>query len=152
MFGKNKKKKELIKNLPELLKRVQEEHMVSPSDIPPAETLQEKLAHCDFTKFPTLKEKLTEAVDSMLDQDIAELMSIVPQDADEPAISGGAFADVKDTMSPFGFMKCEVCNGLISKYRINRIHVTYFLDAYDCASFLRISIIYIFKEKKSVKN
>ena len=86
MFGKGKRKKELIKNLPELLKRVQEEHMVSPSDIPPAENLQEKLANCDFTKFPTLKEKLTEAVDSMLDQDIAELMSIVPQDADEPAI------------------------------------------------------------------
>ena len=108
MFGKGKRKKELIKNLPELLKRVQEEHMVSPSDIPPAENLQEKLANCDFTKFPTLKEKLTEAVDSMLDQDIAELMSIVPQDADEPAITGGAFADVKDTLSPFGFMKCEV--------------------------------------------
>ena len=108
MFGKGKRKKELIKNLPDLLKRVQEEHLVSSSDIPPAENLQDKLANCDFTKFPTLKEKLIEAVDSMLDQDIAELMGIVPQDADEPAIQGGAFADVKDMLSPFGFQRCEV--------------------------------------------
>ena len=108
MFGKNKKKKELIKNLPALLKRVQEEHMVSPSDIPPAESLQSKLQLCDFTKFPTLKEKLVQNVDEMLDQDIAELMSIVPQDSEDQPISGGAFADVKDTTSPFGFMKCEV--------------------------------------------
>ena len=108
MFGKSKKKKELIKNLPTLLKRVQEEHMVSPSDIPPAEALQTKLQLCDFTKFPTLKEKLVQNVDEMLDQDIAELMSIVPQDSEDQPISGGAFADVKDTTSPFGYMKCEV--------------------------------------------
>lgn len=108
MFGKSKKKKELIKNLPTLLKRVQEEHMVSPSDIPPAESLQSKLQLCDFTKFPTLKEKLVQNVDEMLDQDIAELMSIVPQDSEDQPISGGAFADVKDTTSPFGYMKCEV--------------------------------------------
>ena len=40
--------------------------------------------------------------------EIDRYRSIVPQDADEPAISGGAFADVKDMMSPFGFMRCEV--------------------------------------------
>ena len=108
MFGKGKRKKELIKNLPTLLTRVQQEHMVSNSDMPPAENMQAKLALCDFTKFPPLKEKLIQAVDQMLDQDIAELMGIVPQDAEEQPISGGAFSDVKDTISPFGFMKCEV--------------------------------------------
>ena len=110
MFGKSKKKKALIKDLPTLLKRVQEEHLVSASDIPPSETLQAKLQGCDFTKFPPLKKNLIQAVEEMLDQDIAELMSIVPQDAEEPAISGGAFSDVKDTISPFGYMKCEVYN------------------------------------------
>ena len=77
MFGKGKRKKELIKNLPELLKRVQDEHLVSASDIPPVEGLQEKLKNCDFTKFPTLKKNLTDAVDNMLDQDIAELMYVL---------------------------------------------------------------------------
>ena len=103
-----RKKKELLRDLPTLFKKIQEEHLVSPSDIPPAESLQSKLQLCDFTKFPTLKEKLVQNVDEMLDQDIAELMSIVPQDSEDQPISGGAFADVKDTTSPFGYMKCEV--------------------------------------------
>jgi hypothetical protein len=34
-------------------------------------------------------------------------MSIMPQDSEEPSISGGAFDDVKDTVSPFGFLRCE---------------------------------------------
>ena len=34
-------------------------------------------------------------------------MSIVPEDAEEPGITGGAFVDVKDTISPFGFQRCE---------------------------------------------
>ena len=108
VFGKGKKKKSLIKHLPDLFKRVQTEHLVSASDLPPLEAMQNKLLACDFTKFPALREKLIQSVDQMLDQDIAELMSIVPQDADEPVIQGGAFNDVKDTQSPFGFMKCEV--------------------------------------------
>jgi len=40
-------------------------------------------------------------------QDIADLMAIVPEDAEEPGITGGAFVDVKDTISPFGFQRCE---------------------------------------------
>jgi len=40
-------------------------------------------------------------------QDIADLMSIVPQDSEEPSITGGAFDDVKDTVSPFGYNRCE---------------------------------------------
>ena len=40
-------------------------------------------------------------------QDIADLMSIVPSDSEEPSITGGAFDDVKDTVSPFGYNRCE---------------------------------------------
>ena len=107
-FGKARKKKELIRNLPALFKRVQEEHMVSAADMPPVAGVQEKLANCDFSKFPLLRDKLVMTVDEMLDKDIAELMSLVPQDSEEaPAITGGAFDDVKDTVSPFGYQKCE---------------------------------------------
>lgn len=67
-FGKARKQKELIKNLPILFKKIQEEHLVSASDIPPVESMQEKLRHCDFRKFPLMKEKLVSSVDSMLDQ------------------------------------------------------------------------------------
>ena len=43
----------------------------------------------------------------MLDVDISELMGIVPPSDTDPVIRGGAFDDVKDVISPFGFEKCE---------------------------------------------
>jgi len=107
LFGKGRKKKELIKNLPSLLKKIQEEHMVSHTDMPEVSDLQEKLSQADFLKFPPLKDKLIAQVNNMLDRDIADLMGIVPTDYSEPLIRGGAFDDVKDTISPFGFKKCE---------------------------------------------
>ena len=82
--------------------------MVSHSDMPEVNDLQEKLTQADFQKFPPIKDKLIAQVNHMLDRDIADLMSIVPTDVGtEPLIRGGAFDDVKDTISPFGFKKCE---------------------------------------------
>jgi len=107
VFGKGRKKKELIKNLPTLLKKIQEEHMVATSDLPEVTGMQDKLAQADFQAFPPLKDKLIAQVNHMLDKDIAELMGIVPNDFNEPVIRGGAFDDVKDQTSPFGFQKCE---------------------------------------------
>lgn len=107
VFGKNRKKKELIKNLSVLFKKIQEDHMVAASDIPELTGMQEKLTQADFNKFPPLQTRLIAQVDYMLDRDIADLMSIVPQDSTEPQIRGGAFDDVKDTISPFGYQKCE---------------------------------------------
>jgi len=55
----------------------------------------------------------------MLDKDIAELMGIVPNDFNEPVIRGGAFDDVKDQTSPFGFQKCEgnIIRNFVYRYR-----------------------------------
>ena len=58
-----RKKKELMKDLPTLFKKIQEEHLVSPSDIPSVTAMQEKLAVHDFSKFPNLKPKLIEVSD-----------------------------------------------------------------------------------------
>ena len=108
LIGKSRKKKELIRNLPVMFKKVQEDHVVSASDIPPVATMQEKLALCDFSKFPTLKERLINAVDVMLDKDVASLVALVPRGAEcDAPITGGAFNDVKDTVSPFGYQRCE---------------------------------------------
>ena len=106
-FGKARKKKELIRNLPLLFKQVQEEHLVTASDIPAVDMMQEKLQAHDFTKFPAFREKLVAQVQEVLDTDIAELMSIVPKESDNAPISGGAFNDVNDQVSPFGYQKCE---------------------------------------------
>ena len=78
LFGKGRKKKELIKNLPALLKKIQvsntstvrkqliwiwqkyqEDHLVANSDLPELSKLQEKLNQADFQKFPPMKVYLT---------------------------------------------------------------------------------------------
>lgn len=78
-FGKGRKKKELMKNLPTLFKRIQEQHLLSAADIPTVDSMQAKLLNCDFSKFPQFKEKLISTVDAMLDTDIADLVGIIPQ-------------------------------------------------------------------------
>ena len=62
MFGKDGKKKELIKNLDNLYGQIQREHQISPGDFPDLKTMQERLQHHDFTKFKTLDTRLLQKV------------------------------------------------------------------------------------------
>lgn len=77
-FGKESKKKELIKALPQVFDRLQREHQISMGDFPDVKKMQETLQHHDFTKFQLLKPKLLETVDKMLSDDIARLMEMLP--------------------------------------------------------------------------
>lgn len=93
MFGKEGKKKELIKNLSSIYDQLQREHQISPGDFPDVKKMQENLAHHDFSKFNPLKPKLLETVDKMLAEDISRLMQILPleetsSNAPEPIIKG----------------------------------------------------------------
>ncbi|KAG0433094.1 hypothetical protein HPB47_020245 [Ixodes persulcatus] len=58
MFGKDSKKKDLIKGLGTLYAEIQREHQISPGDFPDLKEMQEKLAAHDFTKFHLLKPRL----------------------------------------------------------------------------------------------
>lgn len=111
MFGKDGKKKELIKNLGQIYDRIQREQQISPGDFPDIKKMQETLANHDFTKFHPLKPKLLEVVDHMLATDIARLMDMIPQEdvniVNEPLIKGGAFEGVEDKVSPFGYGRGE---------------------------------------------
>ncbi|CAG9557917.1 unnamed protein product [Danaus chrysippus] len=111
MFGKDGKKKELIKNLGQVYDRIQKEMQISPGDFPDIKKMQETLANHDFTKFHPLKPKLLEVVDHMLATDIARLMDMIPQEdvnvVSEPLIRGGAFEGVEDQVSPFGYGRGE---------------------------------------------
>ncbi|KAL0819150.1 hypothetical protein ABMA28_008405 [Loxostege sticticalis] len=111
MFGKDGKKKELIKNLGQVYDRIQREQQISPGDFPDIKKMQETLANHDFTKFHPLKPKLLEVVDQMLATDIARLMDMIPQEdvniVSEPLIKGGAFEGVEDQVSPFGYGRGE---------------------------------------------
>ena len=102
MFGKDSKKKELIKNLDALYSQLQREHQISPGDFPDLKKMQEALVHQDFTKFRPLDKRLLERVDKMLATDIAKLMSMIPleekakQTEGQDKIEGGAFDGVMD--------------------------------------------------------
>ncbi|KPP78429.1 hypothetical protein Z043_102069, partial [Scleropages formosus] len=103
VFGKENKKKELINNLGEIYLKIEKEHQISPGDFPKLNKMQELLAGQDFTKFPAIKPKLLEAVESMLANDIAKLMTMVRQEEaamPSQAVKGGAFEGTAN--GPFG--------------------------------------------------
>lgn len=116
VFGKEGKKKALIKDLDALYSQLQREHQISPGDFPDLTKMQETLANMDFTKFRALDPKLLERVDKMLADDIAKLMAMVPleeqmsreQGCDK--IEGGAFSGVMDGNTPFMFKGGEGVN------------------------------------------
>ncbi|KAA0704006.1 EH domain-containing protein 1 [Triplophysa tibetana] len=103
MFGKENKKKELIANLGEIYAKIEKEHQISPGDFPQLSKMQEILAAQDFSKFQVMKPKLLEAVEDMLANDIAKLMTLVRQEEaamPSQSVQGGAF---EGTMNgPFG--------------------------------------------------
>lgn len=112
VFGKEGKKKELIKNLQQIYEKIQREHQISPGDFPEIKRMQEQLQHHDFTKFNILKPRLLETVDKMLAEDIARLMAMIP--VEEAAVSketnvirGGAFDGVMNDSTVFGFGRGE---------------------------------------------
>ncbi|XP_070165897.1 EH domain-containing protein 3 [Polyergus mexicanus] len=111
VFGKDAKKKELIKNLGQIYDQIQREHHISPGDFPDLKKMQECLAHHDFSKFNPIKLKLLEVVEKMLAEDIAKLMAMIPHEevttVSEPLIKGGAFEGVEDQVSPFGYKRGE---------------------------------------------
>ncbi|XP_070698153.1 EH domain-containing protein 4 [Pempheris klunzingeri] len=103
LFGREKKKEELIMRLPEIYTLLQREHHISPGDFPNVGKMQEMLQHYDFSKFPSLKMKLIESVDKMLATKIAVLMAMIREEESKapPAmVSGGAFEGSQD--GPFG--------------------------------------------------
>lgn len=88
LFGKEQKKKELIANLDAVFKRVRELYHVSPGDLPEIAKMQECLLLSDFTKFQPLNSKLMTGVENMLSVDIANIMSMIPQENSDNNLKG----------------------------------------------------------------
>lgn len=114
VFGKEGKKKDLIKRLDEIYQDIEREYQIPRGDFPDLKEMQAKLTNYDFTKFHPLKKPLLDAVDTVLAQDIARLVAKIPQEQqlaeaskDSPAneLRGGAFENVNE--SPFGYGRGE---------------------------------------------
>lgn len=110
VFGKDGKKKDLIKNLDTLYAQIQREHQISPGDFPEIAKLKEQLQHHDFTKFRLLDKRLLDKVDKMLADDISKLMVMLPMEDkriqledSRGQVKGGGFDTIKDTATPFGY-------------------------------------------------
>ncbi|CAL4081921.1 unnamed protein product [Meganyctiphanes norvegica] len=112
VFGKDSKKKDLIKNLGQIYERIQRDHQISPGDFPDIKRMQDQLQHQDFTKFNPIKPRLLETVDKMLAEDIAKLMAMIPHEEaisnkEGATVKGGAFDGVMNNASVFGYGKGE---------------------------------------------
>ncbi|XP_030755095.1 EH domain-containing protein 1-like isoform X2 [Sitophilus oryzae] len=113
IFGKEKKKRDLIKNLDHIYDRIRREQQISVTDLPDVEKMKESLSKYNFSKFQPHKPKLLEEVDRMLSEDIAKLMAMVPHDTSPPTmleVKGGAFDNVEEKQTPFGYKSGEGCN------------------------------------------
>lgn len=110
VFGKDGKKKELIKGLGAIYEQIQREHQISPGDFPDIKKMQEQLQHHDFTKFQLLRPRLLEVVDKMMSEDISQLMAQIPHEDESTVckpVQGGAFDEMQDSISPFGYKRGE---------------------------------------------
>lgn len=106
VFGKDGKKKDLIKNLGQIYEKIQREHQISPGDFPDIKKMQELLQHQDFTKFHSLKPQLLEATETMLAKDISRLMEMIPHEETflvaETTVKGmSLFSSVCECLSVF---------------------------------------------------
>ena len=110
VFGKDKKKEQLLNKLSDVYQKIQREHSISPGDFPPVVKFREQLKKYDFSKFHTLKPKLIDSVDTMLANDIPRLMQMIPQEVDYTSnksdIQGGAFDVSRATNNPFASGAC----------------------------------------------
>ncbi|XP_045470249.1 EH domain-containing protein 1-like isoform X3 [Harmonia axyridis] len=116
IFGKENKKRDLIKNLPHLYRKIQQQYSVSQGDFPDVKKMQEHLSKYDFNKFHSIKPRMLEEIDSMLGSDIAQLMAMVPNEYcgdSDIDIRGGIFENVGDNLSPFGYRRGE---GIMAGY------------------------------------
>lgn len=110
VFGKESKKKELIKKLANVYAELEKEQQIPLGDFPDIKLMQEKLLTQDFDKFNTLRPKLLEAVDTMLREDISRIMSMIPreqedQNIDTAPVQGGALNNLVN--NPFGHGRGE---------------------------------------------
>lgn len=131
VFGKESKKKDLIKNLNKIFEKIKKDWAISSGDLPDINKMQPALSKYDFGKFHTLKPRLLEVIEQMLGEDISRLMALIPQEEiraeRELKITGGAFEGVEDTISPFGYKSREGANAGYGEpeWIVNKERTTY---------------------------
>ena len=110
VFGKDKKKEQLLNKLSDVYMKIQREQNISPGDFPPVLKFKEQLRKYDFSKFNPLRTKLIESLDRMLANDIPRLMGMIPLETEtdrDASVKGGAFSVTHSTNNPFAAGACQ---------------------------------------------
>ena len=71
-------KKNLLKNLDEVIQRVEYRHGYCSGDLPPMDTLREILGRADWSKFRTVDRRQMVKLDRMLTEEMARLVEMLP--------------------------------------------------------------------------
>jgi len=101
-FGREVEKNNIIRDLQTIYTEIEKQYQIPLGDFPELKKMQELLTHQDFDKFQSLNPLVLERVEQMLAKDIAEIMTLVPQEAaSDSDIAGGVFARAQG--SPFGY-------------------------------------------------
>lgn len=110
VFGKDKKKEQLLNKLSDVYMKIQKEQNISPGDFPPVMKMKEQLRKYDFSKFAPLKTKLIESLDRMLANEIPRLMAMIPlenESESDHSVQGGAFTVSHASNNPFASGACQ---------------------------------------------
>merc|ERR1712178_225561 len=105
MFGKDKAKKKLMEQLPDIYAEISRKYSISMGDFPSVEKMRENLERADWSKFGSLKVALLQKTDQMLARDVPQMMKMIQADEakkqdGQPSIIGGVMEHLKD--NPFG--------------------------------------------------
>ena len=79
LMGHAKKQNELIENMSSVFRSVWKKYNLASGDFPELTSFQSVLQEQDFTKFPSLKQKLIDDATLVLERDIPRLMDALPR-------------------------------------------------------------------------
>ena len=78
LLRKEAAKKNLLKNLEEIVKSVEFKHGTCSGDLPPIEKLRESLTRADWSKFRPVDKRQLAKVDRMLTEEMSKLIAMLP--------------------------------------------------------------------------
>jgi len=103
VFGKEAKKKQLLKNLEGIIAEVESKHGTCTGDLPSLEKLSESLGRLDWGRLRPVDQRLLGRLDRMLTEDMSKLLGMLPQEAQDASgvvLNGPIEAVISDT-TPF---------------------------------------------------
>jgi len=103
VFGKEGKKKNLLKHLEQTIEAVEAKHGTCTGDLPPIDTLRESLARADWAKFRSVDPRQLAKLDRLLTEDMSRLLAILPSQTETASIVlNGPIEATREDSTPFG--------------------------------------------------